>query len=292
VGGDHVVMTFNSCGQCPSCAEHEATYCHEFFPRNFFGTRADGSSGLSQEGSLIHGNIFGQSSFASHALCHEANVVKVPREAPLDLLGPLACGIQTGAGAVMNALRVKPGKTLAVFGLGSVGLSAIMAANLVAGCRIIAVDLHRTRLELARELGAREVIDAGAVDPVAEIMRLTGAGVDYAIDATGVPAVIDQCVRVLAPRGTCGIVGASPGGSTLTVDLTHVLSGGRMVRGIVEGDSRPDVFIPQLIELQRQGRFPFEKLIRFYDFADINQAVEDAERGIALKPVVRQPAAV
>jgi aryl-alcohol dehydrogenase len=291
VPGDHVVMTFNSCGHCPSCREHESTYCHEFFPRNFFGVRADGSSGLSRDCERVHGNIFGQSSFASHALCHERNVVKVPKDAPLELLGPLACGIQTGAGAVMNALRVAPGKTLAIFGAGSVGLSAVMAARVVGAARIIAVDVNKTRLDLAAELGATDVVDAGAGEVVAAIMSLTGAGVDYAIDASGVPSVITQCVEVLAPRGICGIVGASPAGAKLTVDLTHMLSGGRMVRGIVEGDSNPDALIPLLIELNRQGRFPFERLVRFYDFADINRAVDDAERGVALKAIVRQPAA-
>jgi aryl-alcohol dehydrogenase len=289
--GDHVVMTFNSCGHCPSCREHEVTYCHEFFPRNFFGARADGSSGLSRDGELIHGNIFGQSSFASHALCHERNVVKVPKDVPLERLGPLACGIQTGAGAVMNALPVSPGKTLAVFGAGSVGLSAVMAARLVGAARIVAVDVNKARLDLAAELGASDVVDGRSGEAVASIMGLTGGGVDYAIDATGVPSVISQCVEVLAPRGVCGIVGASPAGATLTVDLTHILSGGRTVRGIVEGDSNPDVLIPLLIELNRQRRFPFEKLLRFYDFAEINRAVEDAERGIALKPIVLQSAA-
>ncbi|MBB5262383.1 NAD(P)-dependent alcohol dehydrogenase [Rhizobium leguminosarum] len=288
--GDHVVMTFNSCGHCPSCNDHEETYCHEFFPRNFFGARADGSSGLSCEGERVHGNIFGQSSFASHALCHERNIVKVPEDADLALLGPLACGIQTGAGAVMNALKIEPGKVLAVFGMGSVGLAAVMAARIVGASRIIAVDVNETRLALAAELGATDIVNGRASDAVAAIMALTGAGVDYSIDASGVPAVIDQCVRVLAPRGTCGIVGASPHGATLTLELTHILSGGRRVRGIVEGDSNPDVLIPLLIDLHRQGRFPFDRLVTFYDFADINQAVEDSEKGIVLKPVVRQPA--
>ncbi|MDQ0559146.1 Zn-dependent alcohol dehydrogenase [Rhizobium mesoamericanum] len=147
-------MTFNSCGHCPSCNDHEETYCHEFFPRNFFGSRADGSSGLSYRGERVNGNIFGQSSFASHALCHERNIVKVPEDADLALLGPLACGIQTGAGAVINALKVEPGKVLAVFGMGSVGLAAVMAARVVGTSRIIAVDVNTARLALAAELGA------------------------------------------------------------------------------------------------------------------------------------------
>jgi len=287
--GDHVVMSFNSCGECPSCREDAETYCHEFFGRNFLGTRSDGSSGLSQHGTPIHGNIFGQSSFASRALCHERNVVAIPKDVPLELMGPLACGVQTGAGAVMNALRIKAGQSLAVFGLGSVGLSAVMAARIVGAARIIAVDLHPGRLALARELGATDPIAAGDTDVVAAITALTGYGVDYAIDATGVPGVIEQAVRVLAPRGACGIVGASPAGARLSADLTHLLSGGRHIRGIVEGDSRPDVFIPQLIDLHRRGAFPFDRLVRFYDFADINQAVADSESGRTIKPILRAP---
>jgi aryl-alcohol dehydrogenase len=285
--GDHVVMTFNACGHCASCHAHEATYCHDFFGQNFAGVRSDGSSALSKGGASIHGNIFGQSSFASYSICHESNVVKVPKDAPLELLGPLACGLQTGAGAVINALKVGPADTLAIFGLGSVGLSAAMAAKLVGAVRVIAVDINDDRLAMARELGATDIINARAADPVAAILALTGAGVDYAIDATGVPAVIEQCVKALAPRGTCGIVGASPVGATVTIDLLAMLSGGRKVRGIVEGDSTPDVFIPLLIELNRQGRFPFEKLIAFYPFERINEAIADSESGRAIKPVVR-----
>ncbi|GGF43890.1 aryl-alcohol dehydrogenase [Aliidongia dinghuensis] len=284
--GDPVVMSFNSCGECPSCQAEAEAYCHDFFGRNFLGARPDGSSGLSRRDETIHGNIFGQSSFASHALCHERNVVPVPKEAPLELLGPLACGLQTGAGAVMNALKVGAGQSLAVFGLGSVGLSAVMAARIVGAARIIAIDLHPGRLDLAQELGATDLI-AGGSDAAARILELTGCGVDFAIDATGVPAVIEQAVSVLAPRGACGIVGASPAGARLSADLTHLLSGGRHIRGIVEGDSRPDLFIPYLIELHRRGEFPFDRLVRFYDFDDINQAVVDSESGCTIKPIVR-----
>ncbi len=109
---------------------------------------------------MIHGNIFGQSSFATYALCHEANTVKVPSDLPLDLLGPLACGVQTGAGAVINALRVRAGDSLAVFGAGSVGISAIMAARVAGATTIIAVDLLDERLTMAQELGATHVINA------------------------------------------------------------------------------------------------------------------------------------
>lgn len=289
--GDHVVMTYNSCGHCASCDKGQASYCHDFFPRNFLGTRADGSSGLSQAGKMVYGNIFGQSSFASHSLCHERNVVKVPRSAPLELLGPLACGVQTGAGAVLNSLRVAPGDSLAVFGTGSVGLSAIMAGVVAGATTIIAVDRNRQRLELALELGASHAFVADSPGVVERICQAAGgAGVDHALDTTGLAPVIQQAVAVLAPRGTCGILGASDPSSTLELNLSHMMSAGRSLRGIVEGDSLPDHFIPALIRLYEGGRFPFDRLVTYYEFEQINQAIDDAEHGRVVKPIVRFPA--
>lgn len=286
--GDHVVMSFNSCGHCPSCMEHEPTYCHDFFGANFAGARADGTSPLSNGTERIHGNFFGQSSFATRAICTERNVVKVAQDAPLELLGPLACGIQTGAGAVMNALKARAGQSLAVFGAGSVGMSAIMAAKAIGLTTIIAVDLVRDRLELARTLGATHVINPAATpDTAAEIRKITGHGVHYSFETTGVPKVLRQAVEALAPRGTCGFVGAAPLGTEVSFDVMDIMTQGKKLRGIVEGDATPDVFIPQLIELHRQGRFPFDRLVTFYPFEKINDAISDAESGKAIKPVVR-----
>jgi len=289
VPGDRVVMTYNSCGQCPSCAESAPTYCYDFFGRNFGATRPDGSTALSAGAERIHANFFGQSSFATLALCHDRNVVKVPNDLPLELLGPLACGVQTGAGAVINALRVGAGRSIAVFGTGSVGLSAILAARVVGATTIVGVDVNDARLALARELGATHTFNAASSNAVEEIVKLTGAGVDFALEATGLPGVIRQAVESLAPRGTCGIVGASVPGSEVTLDVMHLMTAGRSLRGIVEGESAPSVFIPALIELYRQGRFPFDKLVTFYPFAEINDAIEDSEAGKVVKAVVRMP---
>ncbi|MBR0687804.1 NAD(P)-dependent alcohol dehydrogenase [Bradyrhizobium manausense] len=285
--GDHVVMTFNSCGACPSCQDHAISYCHEFFPRNFFATRADGSSALSADGARINGNFFGQSSFATHAICHEVNVVKVASDVPLELLGPLACGVQTGAGAVMNALKVSAGRSFAVFGSGSVGLSALMAAHVVGATTIIAIDTNPARLEIAKSLGATHVIDPRQTNAVEEIMRITGMGLNFALDTTGLPAVIRSAVESLGPRGACGILGASGPDAEIILNETHFMSAGRRLIGIVEGDSNPDVFIPMLIDLYRNGRFPFDKLVKFYALDEINAAIHDSETGAAIKPIVR-----
>lgn len=285
--GDHVVMSYNSCGTCPSCADDAQSYCYEFFPRNFFGTRPDGSTALAElDGSPVHANIFGQSSFATHAICHERNAVVVSKDVDLRIAGPLGCGVMTGAGAVMKALQVRSGQSVVVLGAGSVGLSAVMAAAAVGAAHIVAIDLNADRLTLAQELGATLTILASTVDSVAAVLSAIPGGVDYAIDCTGLPKVIEQGIAMLAPRGTCGIVGAAGPGTMFQADVSHVMSGGRVVRGIVEGDADPKTFIPELVALHAAGRFPFDRLITYYPFDQINQAFADSHDGTAVKPVL------
>ena len=285
--GDHVVMSFNFCGQCGSCIEHQPQYCHDYFTHNFAGNRADSTTALANGSERIHSHFFGQSSFATFALCRERNAIKVRRDVSLELLGPLACGVQTGAGAVIHSLKVGVGRSLAVFGAGSVGLSAVMAARVVGATTIIAVDINDDRLSLALELGATHVINALREDVAAVVKGITGNGVNFALDTTGRPQTIRTAVDSLAPRGICGLVGASPVGTEIAIDAMNIMTAGRQIRGIVEGDATPDVFIPELIELYRQGRFPFDRLIKFYPFSEINTAIEDAEQGKTVKPVVR-----
>jgi aryl-alcohol dehydrogenase len=286
--GDHVVMTFDSCGTCPSCRAHDPAYCHQFFPLNFLGTRADGTSSLSKNGERIHAHIFGQSSFATYALCHARNAIKVPQDAPLAILGPLACGVQTGAGAVMKALRVPKKASLAIFGTGAVGLSAVMAARAVGAEPIIAVDIIDERLAMAKSLGATHTVNGRSQDVVEAIMANTGGiGADFTLDTTGKTEIIGKAVQCLAPRGTCGIVGAVSFGDLLPIDGGHLMSAGRSVRGIVEGGVEPDTFIPFLIDLHQRGEFPFDRLIKSYPFSAINEAVHDSEAGKTIKPVLQ-----
>ena len=283
--GDHVVMTYDACERCPSCLANQRTYCDEVGPRSFGGNRPDGSSPLSQEGRKIHGSFFGQSSFADFALGYERNVVKVRKDVPLELLGPLGCGLQTGAGAAINALKVGVGQTFAVFGTGSVGLSAVMGARLMGAGRIIAVDVQPARLAAARELGATDTIDARTQDALGAIKAICRRGVDFALDTTGVAAVIVQAVKSLAPLGTCGFV-ASPA-EPVGIYIRDLMLGGRTLRGIVEGQSIPDLFIPALIDFYLDGRFPLDKLATFYPFERINDAIHDSETASAIKPILR-----
>lgn len=286
--GDSVVMTYNTCGTCPSCQDDAMAYCYEFFPRNFFATRPDGSVAFSNGNGTVHSNFFGQSSWATHALAHERNIVKVDAEGDdLALMGPLACGIQTGAGTVMNALQVKSGKSFVCIGTGSVGLAAIMAAKVEGASTIIAVDMHDSRLELAKELGATHVINAGSGDVVEQIKEITGGGVAYALDTTGLPVVIRQAADALAPRGKLAILGAPMPGSEINLDNTDFMSSGKTLMGVVEGESDGDTFIPKLVSLWKAGKFPFDKLVKFYAFDEINKAIHDSHEGTTIKPILR-----
>jgi len=285
--GDRVGMSFNSCGVCPTCLRAHGTYCHDFFGRNFAAARPDGSSVLSRGGELVHGHFFGQSSFATHAVATARNVVKLPEWVPFGVAAPFGCGIQTGAGAILNSLRPPAGSSLVVFGTGAVGLSAIMAGAIVGCSPIIGVDVKPARLELARELGATHTIDASSGDVLAEIAKLTGTGADFTVETSGVTTVLRQAIDCLTPMGVCGVIGAPPGGAEVSIDVNMFFALGRTLRGIVEGDSIPEVFLPQLFELWRAGRFPVDRLMVEFDFDKINEAAHEAESGAVIKPVLR-----
>ena len=285
--GDHVVLTYMWCGHCTPCLRGDLTYCENFYALNFGGAREDGSTATQDKQGSVHDHFFGQSSFGTFTLAHERNVIKVPNNAPLELLGPLGCGIQTGAGAVMNALNVRPGTSFAAFGGGAVGMSAVMAARVAGATTIIAVDVVPSRLALAKELGATHTVNSRETDPVEAVRKITGGGVDFTLESSGRPAVLRQAIDALAIRGTCGIVGAPALGTEASFDVNGVMTTGKRIIGIIEGDSVPDLFIPRLVELYTQGRFPFDKLVKFYNLDQINQAAEDSEKGITIKPIIR-----
>jgi aryl-alcohol dehydrogenase len=283
--GDHVTMSWICCGTCPACKSGNDPYCHNFLALNFSGARPDGTLTLKKADQPIHGNFFGQSAFAEHALADEQGVVKVPKEVPLELLGPLGCGVMTGAGAVMNTFHPKPGSSIAIFGMGTVGISALLAA-VVCGCTtIIAVDINAERLEAVKELGATHTVNSSETDPVAAILEITGGGPNFSLECVGNPAVFRQAVDVLPILGVCGLIGVVAPGTEVSLNMDLIMNG-RFVRGIIEGDAVPDQFIPILIELYQKGKFPFDKLITFYPFKDINLAVADMEQGRTIKPVL------
>jgi aryl-alcohol dehydrogenase len=284
--GDHVALSWNFCGACPSCKSGNEPYCDNLFLYNFNGARPDGTATLHKGDQVVHGSFFSQSSFASFALANERNVVKVRKDVPLEILGPMGCGIRTGAGAVMNTLRPSPGASIAIFGLGPVGMSALLA-SVVCGCTtIIAVDVISERLKKAKEFGATHTINAKKTDPVATVRDITGGGAEFSLECVGNPKVLRQAVDVLPRRGICGLLGVVPPGTEVGLDMDLIMNG-RTVRGILAGDSISDLFIPRLLDLYIQGRFPFDRLITFYPFEEINKAVEDMEKGRVIKPVLR-----
>jgi aryl-alcohol dehydrogenase len=292
--GDGVVLSYDSCGQCRFCLSGRYPYCEHAMAINFGGSRLDGTNALhrpdartsDQVGGEVHGHFFGQSSFATYALATERNVVKVPDDLPLELLGPLGCGLQTGAGAVLNSLRVPANASIAILGTGAVGLAAVMASRAVGANPIIGVDLVPKRLALATELGATHTIDARRDDIGKRIAEIAGSGVDYVLEITARPEMLKLAVDILAPCGTAGQIGGGVPGAEAPISMSRLLLG-RTVRGIIQGDSIPRIFIPKLIEMYRRGQFPFDRLVRFYDFADINQAVADAASGETIKPILR-----
>jgi len=290
--GDRVVMSFNSCGHCPSCDVDAPTYCYNFFPENWAGTRADGTPTMFAGGAPMNANFFGQSSFATHAIAHQRNVVRVPDAAahlPLEQLAPIGCGLMTGAGAVLRSMKVRSGLPIVVFGSGTVGMAAIMAAKVAGADPIIAVDINDDRLALARELGATHAFNAKD-DAPGKTRELCPTGVGYAFDTTGIKAVIEQAFGLLASMGVLGLVGASDPADNLVFNESEFMGGGRTVKGILGGDSDVGPFVEELIELHLAGKFPFEKLIGYFDFADIDAAIAASESGKVVKPVLRMVA--
>ncbi|MGF1427158.1 NAD(P)-dependent alcohol dehydrogenase [Kitasatospora sp. LaBMicrA B282] len=280
--GDRVLLTFDSCGGCLACQAGRPVQCVHWPALNLFGgTRLDGSTVLRDAaGRALNGKFFGQSSFATLALGSERNVVPVPADLPAELLAPFGCGVQTGAGAVLNVLRPEPGQSLAVFGAGAVGLSAVLAARLTAATRIVAVDLNPARLALARQLGATETVDARTE----EVGRLRD--LDRILETSGDLRALRTAVAALAVGGVLGVVGAPPKGTELGLDVPQLLDRGPRIVGINQGASLPRQFLPALIELHRAGRFPVDRLVRSYPFEQIEQAAEDARAGRTVKPVL------
>lgn len=287
--GDAVVLSFFACHHCRNCdAGHEA-YCENGRVQNYSGGRADGSRPIRLDGTPIASSFFSQSSFATFAIAHENNAIKVDSDLPVELLGPLGCGFLTGAGAVINGLKVGAGQGIAIFGAGAVGLAAVMAAKAAGANPVIIVDVVAERLEQARTLGATHAINGDAIDAVAEIEAIAPGGVDFTLECVGQPKLLAQAVASLRPTGVCGLLGLNPDTSVIAPITMDLLLHGRTVKGIIEGDSDPQKLIPYLVDLNRQGRFPFETLIRTYPFDRINDAVADMAAGRTIKPVLTFP---
>jgi len=275
--GDHVVLSYQSCGRCHKCRSGHPADCENFYEANFGFARLDGSNALTHSG--VRGHFFGQSSFATHVLATERNIVKVPKKLDLEVLAPLGCGLQTGAGTVINSLAVPKGASIAIFGTGAVGLAAVMAARIAGAKPIIGVDIKPKRLELALKLGATHVIDSRHEKAGSRIIDITGSGVDYVVETTGDSKMYRLSMDMLNSRGTAALLTGISGPDSLQE--------GRRTLSIIQGDAVPQRFIPKLIALFQAGQFPYDRLLKFYDFSQINKAIADSRRGDTIKPVLR-----
>lgn len=287
--GDKVILSFSSCGGCDRCHKGLPSYCRRFSPLNYAGRRlSDGSTALRSGSERLSSHFFGQSSFASHAIAMAQTLVSVGETGiPLELLGPLACGIQTGAGSVMRSLACPQGSSIAILGAGTVGLSAVMAA-VIQRCGLIAVaEPFASRRALALELGASHVIDPSAENIIQALQIIAPSGFDFVLDSTGDSGVIEAGLAALGNRGTLGLVGVPKHRDhTFAANTTGLMASGVRIIGITEGDSDPQAFIPELIARHDAGQFPFTKLITTFKLEDINHALEQQAAGRIVKPVL------
>jgi aryl-alcohol dehydrogenase len=277
--GDHVVTAYNWCGECESCRQGRTWEC-DYFDDNFDGLRQDGTTPFSLNGKPVV-PLMREGGFATKMVCHKNSVIKVDPSLNLRLLGPLGCGIMTGAGSVLNYLDPKPGCPIAVFGTGCVGLSAIMAAR-IAGCDpIIAVDRVPSRLELAVELGATHRIDGEKTD-IVKFIKSVCDGIDYAFDTSGSSRLLDAMRKVLNPGASACGVGI---GGMLALNERERREG-KSWTTTNTGFSVPPLFIPKLLEYYKTEQFPFGKMLHFYRFDEINEAFEVNRACTVIKPVV------
>ena len=284
--GDRVITSYGFCNSCPRCHEGRPFICDQSVQTNFGGTRIDGSHTTKLDGSIITASFFQQSSFASHIITSVNNVVRVESSMESHLLAPLGCGIMTGAGAILNTLKVGAMDSLAVFGAGTVGLSAIMAARLAGAAPIIAVDINRERLDLAQELGATHALDANEGDVVGRINEICPRGARFSFETSGVEQALNDAIESLGMGGVCGMVTVPNYGEKYPFTPFGVFVRAATLQGIFFGSAVPNTFLPQIIDWYQAGRFPYDRLIRTYDFADINQAFADTKSGEVIKPVL------
>jgi aryl-alcohol dehydrogenase len=281
--GDHVVLSFRSCGSCTNCRAGLVGYCEQSIVINYMGMRLDGSTTYSRDGAPVFGSFFGQSSLSAHAIAYADNCVVVDKSVDLTKVAPYGCGFQTGAGTVLNVLEPGPADSLVVYGVGAVGLAALAAARHLGVGTLVAVDPMPTRRAEAERFGAI-VLDPAEVPVVDRVRELTGGGASYAIDTTALSEVVKQAQQSLRMRGT--LVALGLGAEEYALDAIDLLQNGKVVRSSIEGDSDPQEMVPRLIAMNQAGDFDVDHLIATYPFTEINTAVADVLAGKVVKPVL------
>jgi aryl-alcohol dehydrogenase len=291
---DRVIVGWPACGECRNCLGGQPRYCLRTGDALVSGRRfkgdLKGTSAYSRNGQPLNGHFFGQSSFGTHSIASADALVKVGPDVPLELLGQLACGLGTGAGAVLNEARPQLGDSVLIVGVGAVGLAAIMAARNSGVTRIIAADILDSRLMLAEEFGATQTINSKTTDIVEGVRKVTGSTVDFAFDCTGAIPVIEKLAETVGMLGTLVLIGGAPANARFSLDHLRTLWGKRVI-GVLGGGGRTGQLIPALVDLFKQGRFPFDRLVRYYEMRDIEQALGDSKSGEVVKPILRMSAA-
>jgi S-(hydroxymethyl)glutathione dehydrogenase/alcohol dehydrogenase len=285
--GDHVVlMVAWSCGKCRFCVEGQPGMCTEWVMYNMMGTLPGGAKRL-HKGDQELNHFFCQSSFAEYAVVHERTAIKVPQDAPLDVVCLLGCGTTTGIGSVLNRAKLKSGESIVIYGCGGVGLSAVLGARLAGAGKIIAVDMLDRKLEKAKELGADFVINATQEDPPQRVMEITGGGADYSVECIGNVDVMAQAFASIHNAGTCVVAGMAPIDKVIPIASFELLMG-KTLTGTLQGNIRPPVDVPKYVDLYMGGKLPIDKLItRSYSLDSINEAVLALEKGEVIRSVIR-----
>lgn len=282
--GDHVVLTFRHCGACPNCVAGRPAYCRHSTALNHFGRRADKSPRVTVDGAPVRDGFFGQSSFAGYALATADNTVVVDPAADPAVVASFGCGFQTGAGAVLNALRPESGAWLAIYGGGAVGSAALLAARTVPGVRTVVVETSAARRDLATELGADIVLDPAGAATADVVREVTGGGATHALDTTGIPAVLADAFAALTTGATVVAVGLGAG--VPPIDVRDMVLQGKTIRGCLEGDADPATFIPHLLDLYGQGELPVDRLVTRFPHTEIEAALAAQHAGSVIKPVL------
>ena len=296
--GDAALLFFNTCGHCKPCVTGHPAYCHTHPQATHNAVRVGDRStpGTLEDGRAVRSQYFGQSSFAKMSIVNEKCVVKCPYPDQMAIYAPIGCGFQTGAGTVLNVLKPTAEDSTAVFGLGSVGLACLLATKYMHAGRIIAIDIVAEKLQMAKQLGATDVINSKEhPDVVAAVKKLTNGGATQAVDCTGLIKVIEDMIDSIGPLGIAATVGVPPPGAKVKIDaLTFLLEKKRYI-GVIEGDLNPiEVrersnhiytstngvqFVPKLMEMHQSGHFAIDRLCRTYSVANLQDAIHDMHKG-------------
>ena len=286
--GDHVVMVFvPSCGHCLPCAEGRPALCEPGAAANGAGTLLSGERRLSRpDGAAVYHHM-GVSAFAEHAVVSRRSLVKIDPTLPLDEAALFGCAVLTGVGAVVNTAKVQAGTSVAVIGLGGVGLNALLAAATVGAWRIVAVDVIPEKLALARQLGATDTFDASDPDCAAEIRAATGGGVDYAFEMAGSVQAMDLAYRVTRRGGETISAGLSHPNDQFALQHVSLVAEERTIKGSYIGSCVPQRDVPRYIALYQQGKLPVDRLMsERVGLEDLNAAFDRLASGHTVRQVL------